>query len=460
METIHCVVRIIKFENLKDGFKVLTVYTDEYGKDVTISGIMPKVVVGTKLIVEGNWGIHHKYGKQFTVNECKIDPVASGIPDKEVEHQVISGSTQNNIRYYFGRALVFDEGLVFSPPYSNVLVWDEGGQICYSVISTRPGNPKYELYFNETHKITEKHAEDVFKGLNYQQLLSVILSDNHKEPKITHGKKLLERLKKAKQSGGKIIEVAQSSQKVVPPVLPPKPTPPATAKKGNISPSVKKRPICISNEFRSEVLEVLEILGGVGHPDTILRKYNELKENKSSKEEIIAALDSSKTIQKDNYGRGNIVYRIKSEPLQKKRTNNTGKAASIAPGNRILVVKKSAFSCLAKGHRIETLLTDIPVIIRGKPSFKTVSIEHCITEDKFFIYEPTFLSELHGKFRKEDVLRTFVYEKKEWGISSEFKDKLADNSPLRLAGYDISPHKSIFESDLVLCSSILQGKQL
>ena len=451
MEKLHCTVKSFRFESTRSNFKVVYAVADGHKGTVAITGTLPAVASGTKMVVEGDWVVHPKYGKQFRAEKYKVVQASRGPQEDEVRHLLISGKTQSYINYYFGKAMVFDEGLVFSPRFANVFVWNDKGQICYSVVCTRPGSQSASLYFKDTKELTEKHADDVFSGLTYAQLLGVILKSEHKEPTKRRGRVLLQRLREAKQCGGKTIMVSQPS-KTTPTtsfiVVPqPKKEEISTIRIDNQSHKEEpQRSPEVSKEFKADVVQALTKLGSVGDPNSIIKKYAELKGVTPRMEDVIKALDDSKAVTKDEFG----IYRINT-PSQKanivKKSIPTGRSASIAPGNKILVVKKTAFSCLAKGHRIETLQTDIPVIIGGTPSYKTVNIEHCITEDKFFIFEPTFLTELYGKLGKENVLRTFVYNNKEWGMPSQRIVKLSEKSPLRLAGYNVNQQEDLSERE-------------
>ena len=83
METIHCVVKTIKCKSSKNNYKIL--YTKAYGykETVTIVGTLPDVSIGTKLVVKGNWGVHPRYGRQFSVRDCSVESGVKRAEKKE-----------------------------------------------------------------------------------------------------------------------------------------------------------------------------------------------------------------------------------------------------------------------------------------------------------------------------------------------------------------------------------------
>lgn len=72
METISGYVDSIIFTNEENSFTVAKI-KEECKKEFTIiSGIIPSLRPGEKLICEGEWIIHPSYGRQFQVKECSI----------------------------------------------------------------------------------------------------------------------------------------------------------------------------------------------------------------------------------------------------------------------------------------------------------------------------------------------------------------------------------------------------
>lgn len=65
---IRCVVERITYQNPENGYSVLKVRVKGYDELVAVVGNLFDVNVGSVLIVDGNWKVDPKYGKQFTVD--------------------------------------------------------------------------------------------------------------------------------------------------------------------------------------------------------------------------------------------------------------------------------------------------------------------------------------------------------------------------------------------------------
>lgn len=65
MIRIRCVVERITFQNPENGYTVLKVAVKGYDELVTVVGNLPDANVGAVLLIEGNWKVDSKYGRQF-----------------------------------------------------------------------------------------------------------------------------------------------------------------------------------------------------------------------------------------------------------------------------------------------------------------------------------------------------------------------------------------------------------
>lgn len=65
---IRCVVERITYQNPENGYTVLKTYVKGYQDLVSVIGNLLDVNVGSVLLVEGNWKINTKYGKQFVAD--------------------------------------------------------------------------------------------------------------------------------------------------------------------------------------------------------------------------------------------------------------------------------------------------------------------------------------------------------------------------------------------------------
>ena len=67
MEKLQCVVDRITYRNEANGYTVLKVKVKGHSELFTVVGTMTGVHVGSELLLEGQWKVTPKYGKQFTV---------------------------------------------------------------------------------------------------------------------------------------------------------------------------------------------------------------------------------------------------------------------------------------------------------------------------------------------------------------------------------------------------------
>ena len=65
MEKITCTIERITFQNPENGYSVLQTTVKGYREEQTIVGTFHEVTVGAVLIVEGNWRVDKRYGRQF-----------------------------------------------------------------------------------------------------------------------------------------------------------------------------------------------------------------------------------------------------------------------------------------------------------------------------------------------------------------------------------------------------------
>lgn len=65
MQKIRCVVERITYQNPENGYSVMKCKVKDYSELVTVIGNMLDVNVGSVLLVQGNWKIDTKYGRQF-----------------------------------------------------------------------------------------------------------------------------------------------------------------------------------------------------------------------------------------------------------------------------------------------------------------------------------------------------------------------------------------------------------
>lgn len=65
MIRIRCVVERITFQNPENGYTVLKAAVKGYDELVTVVGNLLDANVGSVLLIEGNWKVDSKYGRQF-----------------------------------------------------------------------------------------------------------------------------------------------------------------------------------------------------------------------------------------------------------------------------------------------------------------------------------------------------------------------------------------------------------
>ncbi len=69
MEVLRCVVERITYQNAENGFAVIRCRAKGHEDLVTVTGEMPDVHAGSVLLLEGEWRIDPRYGRQFAVKK-------------------------------------------------------------------------------------------------------------------------------------------------------------------------------------------------------------------------------------------------------------------------------------------------------------------------------------------------------------------------------------------------------
>lgn len=65
MEKITCTIEHITYQNPENGYAVLQASVKGYREHQTLVGTFHEVTVGAVLIVEGQWRVDKRYGRQF-----------------------------------------------------------------------------------------------------------------------------------------------------------------------------------------------------------------------------------------------------------------------------------------------------------------------------------------------------------------------------------------------------------
>ncbi|MBQ8072232.1 MAG: ATP-dependent RecD-like DNA helicase [Clostridia bacterium] len=67
MERLRCVVERITYQNEQNGYSVIKCTARGYSDLITAVGMMPEVHAGAVLLLEGNWKVDARYGRQFAI---------------------------------------------------------------------------------------------------------------------------------------------------------------------------------------------------------------------------------------------------------------------------------------------------------------------------------------------------------------------------------------------------------
>ena len=79
----------IVFQNSDNGFRVIrATRSDDEDGQITAVGKTPEIYEGQDLVLEGDWTRHKKYGRQFQIENCKINPPTT---EKGVRRYLASG---------------------------------------------------------------------------------------------------------------------------------------------------------------------------------------------------------------------------------------------------------------------------------------------------------------------------------------------------------------------------------
>lgn len=65
MMKIRCVVERVTYQNPENGYSVLKVRVKGYDDLVTVVGNLLDATAGSVLLIDGNWKVDAKYGRQF-----------------------------------------------------------------------------------------------------------------------------------------------------------------------------------------------------------------------------------------------------------------------------------------------------------------------------------------------------------------------------------------------------------
>ena len=88
-EKIEVTVESIVFQNRDNGFRVIRgSRTGKEEDSVTAVGKTPEVYEGQDLVLEGEWTRHERYGRQFQIEKCQVDPPTT---EKGVKRYLASG---------------------------------------------------------------------------------------------------------------------------------------------------------------------------------------------------------------------------------------------------------------------------------------------------------------------------------------------------------------------------------
>ena len=68
------------FHNQENGFTVCVIMLDKQ-QSITASGTLPQVTPGQEVDLLGNWVMHKKFGRQFTISSCieKVPTTITGL---------------------------------------------------------------------------------------------------------------------------------------------------------------------------------------------------------------------------------------------------------------------------------------------------------------------------------------------------------------------------------------------
>ncbi|MFB6214919.1 MAG: helix-hairpin-helix domain-containing protein, partial [Candidatus Bipolaricaulia bacterium] len=87
-DKIEITVESVVYKNQENGFRVIRGSREQKEGAVTAVGKTPEVYEGQDLVLEGEWTRHERYGRQFRIEKCRIDPPTT---EKGVKRYLASG---------------------------------------------------------------------------------------------------------------------------------------------------------------------------------------------------------------------------------------------------------------------------------------------------------------------------------------------------------------------------------
>lgn len=166
MIKIRCVVERITYQNPENGYTILKCRVKDYGELVPIIGNLLDVNVGSVLLVDGNWKVDAKYGRQFVAEswEEKLPATVYGM-EKYLGSGLIKG-----VGPKFARRIVQKYGLdTFNVIEDNVglLIEVEGiGKKRVQLIAEsweRQKEIKNVMLFLQDHGVSTSYAAKIYK---------------------------------------------------------------------------------------------------------------------------------------------------------------------------------------------------------------------------------------------------------------------------------------------------------
>ncbi|MFB6290860.1 MAG: ATP-dependent RecD-like DNA helicase [Candidatus Bipolaricaulia bacterium] len=167
-EKLEVTVESVVFQNEENGFRVIRGSRSEEGNDrITAVGKTPEVYEGQDLVLEGEWTQHERYGRQFQIEKCKVDPP----------------TTEKGVKRYLASGLIKGIG----EKYADRIV-DRFGENTLDVIDENPEN------LLKITGIGEKKLEKVKESWKKQrQVKEVMISLKRHDISTAYGLKIYEK---------------------------------------------------------------------------------------------------------------------------------------------------------------------------------------------------------------------------------------------------------------------------
>lgn len=300
----------------------------------------------------------------------------------------------------------------------------------------KPGDYFTEGRFELVKRRNEHTIEVFFRKVSYEQVIRITKMKISGNTGRILGRKALAGFLAAKESGGVLVryEPSQNDSLIM--------------KHSNQTQGTMP---CDDGE--TEEIKALTRLGGRGTLYEILR--NIYGEQRLTPEQCIASkatLMSTSSVKVNEDSDGNIYFTIVEKDRYIPEAKETGVDSdkphiSIAPGEKVLIVRRDMFTCLSKGHVIESMFADIPVASVHGLENRPVEIQYCRTENKFFMFESDFRENLYDRYDRRNVLKTFVYEGRNWGYAFSTNLEWAERSPLNIAGYNVNQDEDLSDAE-------------